>query len=64
MGVVSAILGCCWAPPGRVLGTLGATMLVAACASMFALGETLMQPTIPAMVNDLAPDHLQVATTR
>ena len=34
-------------------------MLVAACASVFALGETLMQPTIPALVNDLAPDHLR-----
>ena len=29
------------------------------CASVFALGETLMQPTIPALVNDLAPDHLR-----
>ena len=26
---------------------------------MFALGETLLQPTIPALVNDLAPDHLR-----
>jgi MFS family permease len=44
---------------GLVPGTLGATVLVAACASVFALGETLMQPTIPALVNDLAPDHLR-----
>jgi MFS family permease len=34
-------------------------MLVAGCASVFALGETLLQPTIPALVNDLAPDHLR-----
>jgi MFS family permease len=34
-------------------------VLVAACASVYALGETLMQPTIPALVNDLAPDHLR-----
>ena len=40
-------------------GTLGATLLVAGCASVFALGETLLQPTVPAMVNDLAPDHLR-----
>ncbi|MEP6816286.1 MAG: MFS transporter [Marmoricola sp.] len=40
-------------------GTVGATLLVAACASVFALGETLLQPTIPAMVNDMAPDHLR-----
>jgi MFS family permease len=44
---------------GLVPGTIGATLLVAACASVFALGETLMQPTIPALVNDLAPDHLR-----
>ncbi len=44
---------------GLVPGTFGATLLVAACASVFALGETLMQPTIPALVNDLAPDHLR-----
>ncbi|GAA3523245.1 MFS transporter [Aeromicrobium panaciterrae] len=40
-------------------GTVGATLLVAGCASVFALGETLLQPTVPAMVNDLAPDHLR-----
>ena len=26
---------------------------------LFALGETLLQPTIPAITNDLAPDHLR-----
>lgn len=40
-------------------GTIGAALLVAGCASAFALGETLLQPTVPAMVNDLAPDHLR-----
>ena len=44
---------------GLLPGTLGATFFVAACASVFALGETLLQPTIPAIVNDLAPDHLR-----
>jgi MFS family permease len=44
---------------GLLPGSFGATVLVAACASVFALGETLMQPTIPALVNDLAPDHLR-----
>jgi MFS family permease len=44
---------------GLLPGTFGATVLVAACVSVFALGETLMQPTIPALVNDLAPDHLR-----
>jgi MFS family permease len=59
MGVVWAgawlLLGAC----GLVSGTVGATLLVAGCASVFALGETLLQPTIPALVNDLAPDHLR-----
>ena len=44
---------------GLVPGTVGATLLVTACASVFAFGETLLQPTIPALVNDLAPDHLR-----
>ena len=38
---------------------VAAAFLVAACASVFALGETLLQPTMPAIVNDLAPDHLR-----
>lgn len=44
---------------GIAPGALGATLLVAACASVFGLGETLLQPTVPALVNDLAPDHLR-----
>ncbi|WP_370249140.1 MFS transporter [Nocardioides sp.] len=42
-----------------VPGTVAATLFVAGCASVFALGETMLQPTIPALVNDLAPDHLR-----
>ena len=63
---VIAVMGVVWACSwlllgfsGLVPGTLGATLLVAACASVFAFGETLLQPTIPALVNDLAPDHLR-----
>ena len=63
---VIAVMGVVWAfswlllgLSGLVPGTLGATLLVAACASVFAFGETLLQPTIPALVNDLAPDHLR-----
>lgn len=63
---VIAVMGVLWAlswvllgGSGLVSGTVGATILVAACASVFALGETLMQPTVPALVNDLAPDHLR-----
>src|SRR4051812_297253 len=63
---VIAVMGMLWAVAwlllggsGLVPGTWGATLFVAACASVFALGETLLQPTIPALVNDLAPDHLR-----
>jgi len=63
---VIAVMGVLWAvswlllgSSGLIPGTVGATLLVAACASVFALGETLMQPTIPALVNELAPDHLR-----
>ena len=60
--VMSLIWAVAWLLLGssRLLpGTFGATVLVASCASVFAVGETLMQPTIPALVNDLAPDHLR-----
>ena len=50
-------------------GLLGATGLVPGSAAAvagvllfhasFALGETMLQPTIPAITNDLAPDHLR-----
>ncbi|PVG84611.1 MFS transporter [Nocardioides gansuensis] len=63
---VIVVMGLAWAcswlllgASGLAPGTLGATLLVAACASVFAFGESLMQPTLPALVNDLAPDHLR-----
>lgn len=63
---VIALMGALWSVAwislglsGLVPGTAGATLLVGACASMFGLGETLLQPTVPALVNDLAPDHLR-----
>jgi MFS family permease len=59
MGVIWALSWLLLGGTGLVSGTWGATMLVAACASVFAFGETLLQPTIPALVNDLAPDHLR-----
>jgi MFS family permease len=59
MGVVWALSWLLLGGSGLIPGTAGATVLVAACAAVFALGETLMQPTIPALVNELAPDHLR-----
>ena len=44
---------------GLVPGSTAATALVIGCAGIFALGETLLQPTIPAITNDLSPDHLR-----
>ncbi|WP_205473858.1 MFS transporter [Nocardioides sp. SYSU D00038] len=60
--VMALAFAACWlllGVSGLLSGTVGATLLVAACASVFALGETMMQPTIPALVNELAPDHLR-----
>ncbi len=60
--VMALVWAVCWAllgASGISPGTTTATLFVAACASVFAVGETLLQPTIPAIVNDLAPDHLR-----
>jgi len=60
--VMALVWALCWAllgASGISPGTTTATLFVAACASVFAIGETLLQPTIPAIVNDLAPDHLR-----
>lgn len=57
-----------WALSWAVLGaagwagersTLTAGLLVCASAAVFGVGETFLQPTLPAMVNDLAPDALR-----
>jgi MFS family permease len=63
---VIVVMAVVWAASWALLGASGlwpgsaaATLFVAACASVFALGETLLQPTMPAIVNDLAPDHLR-----
>ncbi|MEP6649041.1 MAG: MFS transporter [Lapillicoccus sp.] len=44
---------------GLVPGTIVAALLFGLCAAVFGFGETFFQPTLPAMVNDLAPDHLR-----
>ena len=59
MAVIWAVAWLLLAGSSLVPRTVAATLLVAGCASVFALGETLMQPSLPAMVNDLAPDHLR-----
>jgi MFS family permease len=42
-----------------VPGTVAAIVLLSACTGVFGLGETMLQPTVAAMTNDLAPDHLR-----
>jgi MFS family permease len=59
MSMVWAASWALLAASGLTPGAWSATFFVAACASVFALGETLLQPTMPAIVNDLAPDHLR-----
>jgi MFS family permease len=49
------ILGLTGFAPGSVAAAVG----VLAFHATFALGETLLQPTIPAITNDMAPDHLR-----
>lgn len=62
MSVLWALAWLLMGASGLVPGTVGATILIAACASVFALGETLLQPTLPAIVNDLATDRLRGRT--
>jgi MFS family permease len=63
---VAVVMAATWAVAWLLLGstslvpgTLAATILLASCAGVFGLGETMLQPTSSAMINDLAPDHLR-----
>lgn len=63
---VLLVMAALWAGAWLVLGltgfapgTLVAAGGVLAFHALFALGETLLQPTIPAITNDMAPDHLR-----
>ena len=63
---VTVVMAATWAVAWSLLGatslvpgTVTATVLLCAVAGVFGLGETMLQPTSAAMVNDLAPDHLR-----
>ncbi len=63
---VTVVMAVTWAVAWSLLGatslvpgTVAATVLLCAVAGIFGLGETMLQPTSAAMVNDLAPDHLR-----
>ena len=60
--VMSALWATSWVMlglTGVVPGTIAAAAGVLVFHAVFALGETLLQPTIPAITNDMAPDHLR-----
>jgi MFS family permease len=57
MGVVWAVAWLVVGAAGLVPGSAVAALGMLAFMGVFALGETLMQPTIPAIANDLASDH-------
>jgi MFS family permease len=60
--VLSALWALSWLMTGLsglVPGSSVAAMLIIGSYGVFALGETLLQPTIPAITNDLSPDHLR-----
>lgn len=44
---------------GLVPGTVGAVAGVVAFHALFALGETILHSGMPAVINDMAPDHLR-----
>lgn len=63
---VLVVMSVIWAVAWALLGSAGiwpAGAYAAAVAigyhAIFGFGETLLQPTIPAITNDLAPDHLR-----
>jgi MFS family permease len=59
------ILAALWAAAWAVVGVAGlvggalAAVLLVASAGIFGGGETLHSPVVPAVVNDLASDHLR-----
>jgi MFS family permease len=60
--VMAALWAAAWLTlglTGLVPGTAAAAACVLVFHAVFALGETLLQPTIPAITNDMAPDHLR-----
>jgi MFS family permease len=57
MGVVWAFAWLLLGAAGLVPGSMAAAAGILVFMGVFALGETLMQPTIPAISNDLAADH-------
>jgi MFS family permease len=58
MALIWAVM---WAMAGvaGLFGGLVAVILLITCGGVFGLGETILSPVTPALVNDLASDHLR-----
>jgi MFS family permease len=57
---VAALAGAVFATSWLVLASgVGNPWLIVAALGIFALGEALLSPTLPALVNDLAPEELR-----
>lgn len=61
IGVTAALWGVAWLliVPAASAGTVVAAVLLVAFAIVFGLGESVWSPTVPALVNSIAPDHLR-----
>jgi MFS family permease len=60
LAATAALWAMVWAVAGLlgvVHGGVAATVVLALCTGVFAIGETLMQPTLPAITNDVADDQ-------
>ncbi|GAB3591494.1 MFS transporter [Angustibacter peucedani] len=60
--LMSAVWATSWAVmglAGLVPGSLTAAVLLTSSMAVFALGETFQSPVVPAITNDLAPEHLR-----
>ena len=60
--LMSAVWATSWAVmglAGLVPGSVAAAVLLTSSMAVFALGETFQSPVVPAITNDLAPEHLR-----
>jgi MFS family permease len=61
LGLVGVLWGASWflATSSLAVGTIAAVAILCLGQVIFAIGETVFQPVSPALVNDLAPEHLR-----
>jgi MFS family permease len=61
IGVVGVLWGSSWllATSSLFVGSIAAVLVLCVGQVAFAVGETVWQPTAPALVNELAPEHLR-----